>query len=237
MVGSTLVLVHSPLVGPSSWRPFDDVARARGFDVVRPDLTGVVEAEPPQWRYLVDAAVGSASDRTELVVVGHSGAGAFLPTIGHRVKDRLRAVVFVDAIVPPPAGEHRTSEQFSRFLDDKTADGRLLPWLDWWPPPVVKELVRSSEQLEELRSDMPRLHRSFHEAHIPMPDDWSSGPCAYLQLSLAYAKESRLANELGWPTAVLDGSHLSIFTDSVAALAAVEDLVDRVDVTPSPDLA
>ncbi len=194
----------------------------------------MVDAERPQWRYLVDTAVDSALDRTDLVVVGHSGAGALLPAISHRLKDRLRAIVFVDAIVPPIAGEHRTSEEFSRFLDDKTIDGRLLPWLDWWPPQVVGELVRSLEQLEELRSDMPRLPRSFYDALIPMPDDWSSSPCAYLQLSPAYDEESRLANELGWPTSILDGSHLSIFTDPVAVLAAVEDLVDRVDFTTSP---
>ncbi len=70
-----------------------------------------------------------------------------------------------------------------------------------------------------------------------MPDDWSSGPCAYLQLSPAYDEESRLANELGWPTLLSDGSHLSIFTDPLAVLAAVEDLVDRVDSTTSRDLA
>jgi len=149
MVSSTLALVHSPLVGPSSWRPFTNVACARGFDVIRPDLTGVVDAERPQWRYIVDTAVDSTSDRKELVVVGHSGAGAFLPA-------------------------------------------------------------------------------------IPVPDDWSSGPCAYLQLSRTYDEESRMANELGWPTSVLDGSHLSIFTDPSAVLAAVEDLVNRVDSTTSP---
>lgn len=152
MVSSTLVMVHSPLVGSSSWRPLADVARARGLDVVRPDLTGVVDAARPQWRSLVDTAVDSTSGRADLVVVGHSGAGAFLPAIGHCLKDRLQAVVFVDAIVPPVVGEHRTSERFLGFLDDKTVDGRLLAWLDWWPPEVVSELVRSSEQLEELRS-------------------------------------------------------------------------------------
>ena len=233
MVSSTLVLVHSPLVGPSSWRPFSNVACARGFDVVRPDLTGVVDAERPQWRYIVDTAVDSTSDRKELVVVGHSGAGAFLPAICQRLEDRLRAVVFVDAIVPPAAGVNHTSEQYLSFLDDKTIDGRLLPWLDWWPPEVVGVLVGSSEQLAELRSDMPRLHRSFYDPPIPVPDDWSSGPCAYLQLSRAYGEESRMANELGWPTSVLDGSHLSIFTDPSAVLAAVEDLVNRVDSTTS----
>jgi len=47
METSTLLLVHSPLVGPSSWRPLDEVARGRGFDVIRPDLTGVADAEAP----------------------------------------------------------------------------------------------------------------------------------------------------------------------------------------------
>ncbi|MGB7879158.1 MAG: alpha/beta hydrolase [Ilumatobacteraceae bacterium] len=228
--------MHSPLLGPSAWRPLDDVARARGFGVVRPDLTGVADAAWPRWCSLVDTAVESTSGRADLVVVGHSGAGAFLPAIGHRLKDRLRAVVFVDAILPPVAGEHRTSEQFLRFLDDKTVDGRLLPWLDWWPTEVVGELVRSSEELEELRSDVPRLRRSFYDAPIPMPDDWSSGPCAYLQLSPAYSEESRMADHLGWPTSALDGSHLSIFTDPSVVLAAVEDLLDRVELTRSPDV-
>lgn len=237
MVSSTLVLVHSPLVGSSSWRPFDDIARARGCDVVRPDLTGVVDAERPHWRDLVDTAVDSTSDRADLIIVGHSGAGAILPAISHRLMDRLRAVVFVDAIVPPVAGEHRTSEQFLRFLDDNTVDGRLLQWLDWWKPEIVSELVRSPQQLEELRSDMPRLHRSFYDAPIPMLEGWSSGPCAYLQLSRAYDEESRTAKALGWPRAVIDGSHLSIFTDPAAVLDAVENLVDEVDSTTSRDLA
>ena len=229
MVSSTLVLVHSPLVGPSSWRPLADVARARGFDVVRPDLTGVVDADLPQWRYLVETAVDSTHGHDDLIVLGHSGAGAVLPELGRRVQDRLRAVVFVDAIVPPAVGVHRTSEPFSRFLDDKMVDGRLLPWLDWWPPEVVAELVTSPQQLEELRSDMPRLHRSFYDAAIPVPEGWSAGPCAYLQLSPAYDDERRAATAFGWPAAVIDGTHLSIYTDPSAVLAAVEQLVDAAD--------
>lgn len=226
---STLVLVHSPLLGPSSWKPLADVARARGFDVVRPDLTGVVDAGPPQWQFLVETAADSTHGHDDLVVLGHSGAGALVPAVGHRLRDRLRAVVFVDAIVPPATGEHRTSEQFSRFLDDKMVDGRLLPWLDWWPPEEVSALVTSPQQLEELRSDMPRLHRSFYDAAVPVPEGWSAGGCAYLQLSPAYDDERRAATGFGWPTAVIDGTHLSIYSDPSAVLAAVEQLVGAAD--------
>jgi pimeloyl-ACP methyl ester carboxylesterase len=196
----------------------------------------VVDADLPQWLHLVDTAVERTSDRSDLVVVGHSGAGAVLPAIVHRLKDRVRAVVFVDAIVPPDAGEHSTSEQFVEFLDDKTVDGRLPPWLDWWPDEVVNELVKSPAHLEELRADMPRLHRSFYDDPVPMPSGWSGGPCAYLQLSSAYDGEYRTAGELGWPRMIIEGSHLTIVTDPAAILTAVEDLVNKVDSTTFPDV-
>jgi len=88
-----------------------------------------------------------------------------------------------------------------------------------------------------LLSDMPRLHRSFYDDDIPVPDGWSSGPCAYLQLSPAYHDEFRRAKELGWPTAILDGTHLSIVTDPEVVLAAVHDLAEQLDVPKFADPA
>jgi pimeloyl-ACP methyl ester carboxylesterase len=227
MTPSTLVLVHSPLVGPSTWRPFEDTARAAGLDVVRPDLTGVDDAGRPAWHHLVDTTVEAVSDRSGLVVIGHSGAGAVLPAIGHRLADRVRTLVFVDAIIPPAVGEHRASEPFLDFLDDIVVDGLLPQWLDWWPPDVGTSLVPSPTDLDELRADMPRLHRSFYDDPVPVPPDWTSGPCAYLRSSPAYDDELRRAGEFGWPTATTDGSHLSVFTDPAAVFAAVRSLVRR----------
>ena len=231
MVPSTLVLVHSPLVGPSTWRPFGDTARAAGFDVVRPDLTGVENAERPQWRHLVetavDAVVDAVADRSDLVVIGHSGAGAVLPAIGDRLTTRVRALVFVDAIVPPAAGEHRASASFRDFIDSIVVDDRLPQWLDWWPQDVASSLALSPADLDELRADMPRLHHSFYDDPVPVPSGWTSGPCAYLRSSPAYDDECRRAGEFGWPTAEIEGSHLSIFTDPAAAFAAVSTLVTR----------
>jgi pimeloyl-ACP methyl ester carboxylesterase len=220
-----MVLVHSPLVGPSTWRPFGDTARSAGLDVVRPDLTGVEHANRPQWRHVVDTAVDAVAERSNLVVIGHSGAGAVLPAIGHRLTNRVRALVFVDAIVPPAAGDHRASEAFLDFLDGIVIDGRLPQWLDWWPPEIGTSLVPSPADVDELRADMPRLHRSFYDDAVPVPTDWTTGPCAYLQSSPAYDDEYRRAGEFGWPTATIDGSHLSVFTDPAAVFAAVRALV------------
>lgn len=228
MKTSTLLLVHSPLVGPSSWRPLDEVARGRGFEVIRPDLTGVTDADAPQWQHLVDVAVSSVVARSDLVVVGHSGAGAVLPAIAERLGDRLRALVFVDAVVPPAEGEHRTSQGLLDLIENKAVDGRLPKWLDWWPPEVVAELMPLSEHQAEIRADMPELHRTFYDDPIPVPRGWTTGPCAFLKLSTAYDDEDSQASRLGWPRATIDGSHLSIFGNPAAVLDAIETLIDKV---------
>jgi pimeloyl-ACP methyl ester carboxylesterase len=228
MKTATLLLVHSPLVGPSSWRPLGEVARGRGFDVIRPDLTGVADADAPQWQHLVDMSVRSAVGWSDLVVVGHSGAGAVLPAIAKRLGDRLRALVFVDAVVPPAEGEHRTPQSLLGLIDDKAVDGRLPKWLDWWPPEVVAELMPSSEHQAEIRADMPELNRSFYDDPIPMPPGWTTGPCAFLKLSTAYDDEYSHVSGLGWPRASIDGNHLSIFGDPAAVLDVIETLLDKV---------
>lgn len=229
---ATMLLVHSPLVGPSSFRPLDDVAHDRGVDVFRPDLTGVADADAPQWQHLVDVAVSSATGRSELVVVGHSGAGAVLPAIAGRLGDRLRGIVFVDAVVPPAEGDQIASRELLEFIDDKAVDGRLPKWLDWWPPNVVDELLPSPAHQAEIRADMPQLRRSFYDDPIPVPPGWARGPCAYLRLSAAYHHEYDRAEALGWPRTSVEGTHMSIFSDPSVVLDAIERLLGRM-----PDVA
>jgi hypothetical protein len=49
------VLIHSPLVGPTSWSPVGQKLERRGRDAVVPSLLGVAEAPPPQWWHVPDA--------------------------------------------------------------------------------------------------------------------------------------------------------------------------------------
>lgn len=72
------LLVHSPLVGPVTWRWVADELRACGHDCTVPDLRRAgVSGEPLA---LVRAAVDPGSTGPT-VVVGHSGAGFFLPSV------------------------------------------------------------------------------------------------------------------------------------------------------------
>jgi pimeloyl-ACP methyl ester carboxylesterase len=96
------LLVHSPLVGPATWRRVAEALRWWGHDVTMPDLTEAAATGAP------DAAIRAAipPQATETpVLVGHSGAGFFLPSIAAVLGAPARRLVFVDAGIPPGDGE------------------------------------------------------------------------------------------------------------------------------------
>lgn len=227
---TSLLLVHAPLVGPSTWAALAERAAARGHAVAVPDLTGVATATPPRWRWFAEHAAGGADAVPEpVVVIGHSGAGAYLPLIGAQLGAWPAALVFVDAIVPPATGAHRTSPGLRSLLDERTVDGRLLPWLDWWPEDTVAELLPDPADRALLAADLPRLPRDLYDEVVPVPDGWAADRCAYLQLSPAYDAEFQEAGARGWPRRRLAGTHLSIHTDAEVVLDAVVGLLGEVD--------
>src|SRR4051812_33240486 len=111
-----LILVHSPLVGPSTWRPVAEALNGGGFPARTPSLLGLsggpgpyaprfAEAVVAKVETAVAAAVAEAGGRSEVILVGHSGAGAYLPAIAEAVDEALAATgsgrvtgaAFVDA--------------------------------------------------------------------------------------------------------------------------------------------
>ena len=225
----SLLLVHSALLGPSSWRPFATLASELGFELALPDLTDVATAPQPRWKHFVEAAASAGHELSRpTLVIGHSGAGAFLPEIARHLDDTEAALAFVDAVVPPQGGAHTTPPQMEEMLDKQCTDGVLAQWLDWWPDGVIEELLPDPADRATLRADMPRLPRSFYDEPVPVPDDWSDQPCCYLRLSAVYDQALETAHELRWPTESADLSHVSIYSDPGPVLEAVVDLAGRL---------
>jgi len=224
MRDEALLLVHSPLLGPSCWGPFGKVASKAGHTIAIPDLTNASTAHPPRWEALVEAAVDAGRVLgSEPVVIGHSGAGVFLPEIAHRLG--AMALLFIDAVVPPLQGVHRTSPALQRLLDDQVVDGKLRPWIEWWPTQTVADLLPELEDRSRLSSDMPTVPRSFYDEAVPVPEGWSDRSCGYLRLSAAYDEEYAEAGRRGWARLQFDGDHLSMFTRSAPVLSALEELI------------
>src|SRR5262249_49591650 len=92
------VLVHSPAVGPATWRWVAETLRSQGHDAVVPNLCAAAQTGDPQ--YFAESAVDAVPPDGEVVLVGPSGAGPLLPVIATQLTDAPRMVVFVDAGLP-----------------------------------------------------------------------------------------------------------------------------------------
>lgn len=227
MSPTSILLVHSPLVGPSSLARLAEAAAGGDRRVSLPDLTSMAESDSPHevfCRLAVDA--GRRMNPAPLVV-GHSGAGAFLPAIGSAIGD-VAGLVFVDAVVPPAAGVHSTSPAMHEMLDSVTEDGLLRRWLAWWPAETIVDLLPEEADRAELEADMPRVPRSFYDHDVETPPGWSESRCGYLLLSDAYEAELHDAAERGWPTARFDSDHLAPHSLPESVLREVLDLARRI---------
>ena len=223
----SLLLVHSPLVGPTTWAVAAQLMEARGFAVSVPDLTGLAHGPAPMWKHLVDGAVDGAAALTgDVAIVGHSGAGVLLPAVASGLQSRAVSLVFVDAVLPPTSGVHETPARLRELLDAQTVDGRLRRWLEWWPDDVVTELIPDADERTALLDDMPSLPRSFYDESIPAPEGWTDRHCAYLKLSDAYEAEFAEAGRRGWARGELDSDHLAIRTQPHLVVDALESLLD-----------
>jgi len=222
-----VLLIHSPLLGPSSWEPITTEASRRGYSTLIPDLTAVQHASSPFWKVFVELALAHVPpDAHRIIVIGHSGAGVFLPLIGQQLGQRLGAIVFVDALIPAIRGTHITPaedrEMLAKGADD---DGWLLPWTEWWPRELMADLVPDEDDWSLISQDVPRLPLTFYDDPIPMPEDWTTMPCCYLRLSQPYDEHLDTARSLGWQSRSLDSNHLATFTEPSLMLDAIERLL------------
>jgi len=220
-----VLLVHSPLVGPSTLQLLAQPLEVLGWTTVVPDLRTATGS--PQEFFAAARTVGSAE-----LVVGHSGAGAFLPSIAQDID--AGATVFVDAVLPQFDGPYLPSKDFTALLDGlEMTDGLLPPWNEWWTPEVVARLVPDDAMRRRIVDEIVRVPRAFYEAAIDLPPEWASRPAGYLQLSHAYEAEATRAEEWGWPTIRLDGRHLDVTVRPEMVAGHVDDLA-RLLLSPTP---
>lgn len=223
----SILFVHSPLVGPSTWATAAEAMSGEGFIVSLPDLTAVENAHPPRvGAYVAAAADGASRSSGDLAIVGHSGAGAFLPAIAQAVGARAVTLLFVDAVLPPRSGDYHTEPQMHALLDEHTVDGRLRRWLEWWPEETTRQLVPDPAERAQLLEDMPRLPRSFYDESVRVPTGWEDDRrCGYLKLSAAYDAEFHDAGQRGWHRDQIESDHLAIRTQPDRIAAALRALL------------
>jgi len=224
---STFVLIHSPLVGPTTWAPVADALRAAGHTAVVPSLENV---SAPYWAGHASAvarALDGLVPGERIVLVGHSGAGPLLPSIGQAAGRPVAAYVFVDADLPREGASRLDlfatvgdADAFRR----SARDGVLPPWGESWPDGAWERLVPDGALRGRFRAELRAVALAVYEEPLPVFDGWPDSPCAYLKFSPVYDGAAAAARETGWAYRELAGLHLHMLVDPAAVAGALIDL-------------
>lgn len=205
----TIVIVHGAWGGSWAFRQVEVLLREKGCNVYRPQLTGLgerVHLSKPDIGLTthIDDVVNTIlyEDLHDIILVGHSYGGMVITGVADRVPDRIRRLVYLDAMVPND-GESVMSIVGSRgsWLKDITKGDYLVPpWVKPDKPPP---------------RDEPQPLKTFTEPIVLKNKAGAKLPATYI-LTVEAGKEAKdddfwpqaqRAKERGWPIEQLTADH------------------------------
>ena len=221
-------LIHAPVLGPASWQPAAAALTAARHWVIVPSLAGFSAAGPPYAPALVGLGAGpvarAAGPGDRVVLVVHSGAGAFAGALARAIGAAEVTVVFADAGLPEPAGPTPVVDSaFLPYLREIAADGIVPPWPQWFPDAAPAELFPSEAARAAVEADARPLPLAFFEESVP-PGAQPPGGAGYLLFSEGYEPAAAQARRRGWPVRNLPGSHLHPLVAPAEVAGAIIEL-------------
>jgi hypothetical protein len=228
-VTSRIVLLHSPLLGPSAWRAVVGELTRLGRTAHAPAWPRLSTIEAGYYAALTDSLAAALDASTApAILVAHSGAGALVPALAARMTAPVAGVIFADAVLPHPGRSwfDTAPEALREQLRAGAQEGRLPRWNDWWPPGALARLVPDAAKLATITDELEPLPLAYFEETAPSVELVS--PTAYLQFSRAYEEESGIADGYGWPAARLPLHHLAMLTHPDAVANALDSLAVKL---------
>ena len=134
---SPFVLVHGAWHGGWCWRRVADRLTAKGRYVVAPTLSGVCErshlaSDSISLSTHIDDVVNEIKwkDLERVVLVGHSYGGMVITGVAERMRERIAAIVYLDAFLP------QDGQSLSAIRSSNT------PWPERVVPPIPAATFR-----------------------------------------------------------------------------------------------
>jgi len=206
---TTIVIVHGAWGGSWAFRRVDALLREKGFNVYRPQLTGLGERV-----HLTRPDIGLSThiddvvntilfeDLHDIILVGHSYGGMVITGVVDRIPERIRRVVYLDAFLPND-GESVLSIRGQRgdWLKTMTKGDYIVPvWVkpDQQPPKDVPQPLRTFTEPLALKNQaalkLPATYILTVESGKDAKDDdfWAA---------------SQRARARGWPVLQLTADH------------------------------
>jgi len=225
---TTLLFVHSPVAGPSTWIYTAEVLRGNGFECVVPDLTAAATTGPPYYsKYAIAAAAAVDGGTDPVVLVGHSAAGALLPAIAEAVGDRTKGALFVDAMLPQPGRNwfDTAPPGLEAQLRGIVRDGILPPYHEWFPPGALAEWVPDPDRRRRLIAEIPRMPLAYFDEPAPPARFADSVACAFVRLGAPFDAAAGKAERLGWWVARRDWDHLRMLSNPQAVADVIAQAI------------
>jgi len=205
----TIVIVHGAWGGSWAFRKVEALLREKGFNVYRPQLTGLgerVHLSRPDIGLSthIDDVVNTIlfEDLHDIILMGHSYGGMVITGVADRVPDRIRRLVYVDAFVPGD-GESLMSLISTRgdWLKPLIKGDYIVPvWVkpDQPPPHDVPQLLKTFTEPIALKNKaalkLPATYILTVDAGKEAKDD-------------DFWPQSQRARERGWPVQQLTADH------------------------------
>jgi pimeloyl-ACP methyl ester carboxylesterase len=205
----TIVIVHGAWGGSWAFRKVEVLLREKGFNVYRPQLTGLGErvhlSKPDVGLSThIDDVVNTIlyEDLQGIILMGHSYGGMVISGVADRLPDRISRLVYLDAMVPND-GDSVIS-----------LTGARAEWLksmikgDYIVPPWVKPD-------QPLPHDVPQPVKTFSDPISLKNKAVLKLPATYI-LTVDAGKEAKdddfwspaqRAKERGWPVLQLTADH------------------------------
>ena len=219
----TFILVHGTWLGGWSWQYVRRILQRAGHDVYAPSLSGCGDRA-----HMMNPDIGLDTHIQDIVniidfesldnviLVGHSFAGLVITGVADARREKIRRVVFFDALVPAEgrmSGVSRTpegelSEYFVKRME-KFVDGYQMSYYDSYP---LKMLVPDAEtEVQALLKEKITLHpmRAWSDILELKNGGWEGLPRTYIHcVGQEYSMSSEAmvgpARALGWQFIELD---------------------------------
>ncbi len=238
----TIVLVHGAFHGGWCWRRVADALREQGHWVFTPTLTGLGERshqldESVSLDTWIEDIVGviESEELTDVLLVGHSLGGLTVSGVADRLPERLRALVYLDALLVPdgltavdmgPPGERERRAAAAGIADTDLA----LP-----PFPAASFGVVDPDDAAWLQRRMtPQPIRPYLDpVHLDHP--LGNGlPCTYIACTSPIYPANDPSKELarsqpGWRWLELESGHNAMVTAPDALTAMLLDCLTARD--------
>jgi pimeloyl-ACP methyl ester carboxylesterase len=202
----TYVLVHGAFGGGWGFKEVDRLLCADGHKVYRPTLTGLGErTHLASTNIDLDTHIQDIvnvilwEDLHDVVLVGHSYGGMVITGVADRVPDRIKRVIYIDAMLP---AEGESAAMIRKGASRPAKDGFLIPtWLKGNPPPPhdVAQPARTytepiSLKNQEVARKLPTTYiLTVEKGGRPEDDDFFH----FYQRAQTY----------GWQMLIMEGDH------------------------------